>query len=268
MNDNIYKALTVGTRNFVHKNGFHKVVFGLSGGIDSSVTAIIAVDALGNNNVLGVIMPSPYTQKTSINDARKIAKNLGIKTLYLPIKSIMKIYNKTLAKTFSSYPEDVTEENLQARIRCTLLMALSNKFQMMLLATGNKSELATGYCTLYGDLAGALAPIGDLLKTQVYSLARWLNKEKNDIIPLSTLEKEPSAELKTGQKDSDILPPYEILDEILEKYLRWGKTVDAISKEGFDRETVMKVIEMVKRSAFKRKQAPPSLKVSDWPLEK
>ncbi len=268
MNNNIHKALVAGTRNFVHRNDFHKVVLGLSGGIDSSVTAVIAVEALGKNNVLAVIMPSPYTQKTSINDARKLAKNLGIKTLYLPIKSIMKVYSKTLAKTFSDYPEDVTEENLQARIRSTLLMALSNKFQMMLLATGNKSELATGYCSLYGDLAGGLAPIGDLLKTQVYSLAGWLNKEKNDIIPISILEKAPSAELKMGQKDIDILPPYEILDKILEKYLRWGKTANDLSKEGFDRETVTKMIEMVKRSAFKRKQAPPSLKVSDWLLEK
>jgi len=264
MNNNIHKALVAGTRNFVHRNGFHKVVLGLSGGIDSSVTAVIAAEALGKNNVLAVIMPSPYTQKTSISDARKLAKNLGIKTLYLPIKSIMVVYTKTLAKTFSGYPDDMTEENLQARIRSTLLMALCNKFQMMLLATGNKSELATGYCTLYGDLAGGLAPIGDLLKIQVYSLARLINKKKESIIPISILDKEPSAELKPQQKDRDTLPPYHILDQILEKYLKYKQTAEEISRSGFDKITVEKVIMMHKKSEFKRKQAPPVIKISDW----
>lgn len=176
----------------------------------------------------------------------------------------MKVYSKTLAETFSGSVEDKTEENLQARIRSTLLMALSNKFQMMLLATGNKSELATGYCTLYGDLAGGLAPIGDLLKTEVYSLARLINKKKDGIIPLSILDKEPSAELRPQQKDRDTLPPYEILDQILEKYLKYKQTAEEISRSGFDKTTVEKVIMMFKKSEFKRKQAPPVIKISDW----
>lgn len=262
----IWQALILGTRDYIHKYGFQKVLLGLSGGIDSSLVAAIAVEALGKQNVLGVLLPSVYSSKQSMEDAKHLAKNLGIKTLNLPINDVVDSFSRTLKDAFAGYSEDVTEENIQSRIRCVLLMALSNKFHALLLATGNKSELATGYCTLYGDLAGGLAPLGDVLKTQVYSLAKWLNKRKGDVIPVSILEKEPSAELKLNQKDSDRLPPYQDLDRILEEYLRLGKSAKEISREGFAKKIVEKVIKMVKRSEFKRKQAPPYLAISDWSL--
>ncbi len=262
----IWKILVSETRNYVHKNGFQKVVLGLSGGIDSSLTAVLAVEALGRENVLGVLMPSFYSSKQSIEDTEKLIKNLGIKRLIIPIDNIIRTFDRTLKNIFTGYPKDVTEENIQSRIRCVLLMALSNKFHALLLATGNKSELFTGYCTLYGDLAGGLAPLGDIFKTQVYRLARWLNKEKGNVIPVTILEKEPSAELKPGQKDTDVLPPYKDLDQILEKYLEFSKSVEDIKKDGFSKETVQRVVNLVKKSEFKRKQAPPVIKIPQWKL--
>jgi len=262
----IWKILVSGTRDYVQKNDFQKVVLGLSGGIDSSLVAAIAVEALGKENVLGVLMPSFYSSKQSIEDARRLIKNLGIKKIIIPIDNIVKTFNQALSDIFAGYPRDVTEENIQSRIRCVLLMALSNKFHTLVLATGNKSELFTGYCTLYGDLAGGLAPIGDIFKTQVYKLANWLNKEKGELIPASILKKEPSAELSPCQRDIDTLPPYEILDQILEKYLIFNKKAEEIASEGFSLETVKKVLKMVKKSEFKRKQAPPHIKIPKWEL--
>src|SRR5438445_7869494 len=213
----IYSALVLGTRDYVHKCGFRLAIIGLSGGIDSALTASVAVDALGAENVIGVGMPGPYSSEGSIHDAKELAANLGIRFELMCITEIFESYKKTLHDVFKNHSEDVTEENIQSRIRRSLLMALSNKFNALVLSTGNKSELGVGYCTLYGDMAGGLAIISDVPKTMVYRLSRYVNSMK-PVIPAATLEKPPSAELRPGQKDSDCLPAYEVLDRILEDY--------------------------------------------------
>jgi NAD+ synthetase len=236
---------------------------GLSGGIDSALTASIAVDALGAENVMGVAMPSPYSSRGSIDDARELAGNLGIRFEMLRISNVFDNFRQTLKPVFSGYEEDVAEENLQARIRGTLLMAISNKFGMLVLTTGNKSELGVGYSTLYGDMAGGLAVIADVPKTLVYRLAHFVNSRK-PVIPKSTIEKPPSAELRPGQKDSDSLPPYEILDTILEDYIEDNKSAEQIATErGYDLELVKKIAFSVERSEYKRQQAPPTIKISE-----
>jgi len=251
----VIKALELGLKDYTTRCGFSKVVLGLSGGIDSSVTASVAAQAIGPENVLGVIMPSPYTSKASIEDAEALARNLEIQTITIPISDIFDSYLKTFEPVFSGKDRDVTEENIQARIRGNLLMAISNKFGHLVLSTGNKSELAVGYCTLYGDLCGGFALISDLPKTMVYKVAGYLNSE-GEIIPKQVLTKVPSAELRPGQKDQDDLPPYEILDLILEKYLEQDTPPDRIIAEGFNQETVFRIVQMVDRSEYKRHQAP------------
>jgi NAD+ synthase/NAD+ synthase (glutamine-hydrolysing) len=258
-----YAALVLGTRDYVRKCGFQKVLLGLSGGIDSALTATIAVDALGPENVTGVGMPSPYSSRGSIDDARELASNLGISFEMFRINSIFDAYRQTLKLAFSGRDEDVTEENLQARIRGALLMALSNKFGSMVLSTGNKSELAVGYCTLYGDMAGGLAVISDVPKTMVYRLAHYVNSRR-PVIPKSTMEKEPSAELHPNQKDADCLPSYEVLDTILEDYIEDNKSPAQIASErNYDVSLVRGIIHMVERNEYKRQQAAPSLKISE-----
>jgi NAD+ synthase (glutamine-hydrolysing) len=258
-----YAALVLGTRDYVQKCGFRQVVLGLSGGIDSALTACIAVDALGRENVLGILMPSSYSSQGSIDDAAELARNLGIRSEMLPIGSIFDAYRSSLAPVFSGRQPDVTEENIQARIRGSLMMAISNKFCGLLLTTGNKSELGVGYCTLYGDMCGGLAVISDVPKTLVYRLANFLNS-RSPVIPRSTIEKPPSAELRPDQKDSDSLPPYEVLDAILEDYVENNQSPDAIAREhGYDLELVRKVTCMVDKSEYKRQQAAPGLKISE-----
>jgi NAD+ synthase/NAD+ synthase (glutamine-hydrolysing) len=258
-----YAALVLGTRDYVHKCGFRQVVLGLSGGIDSALTASIAVDALGRENVFGVGMPGPYSSPGSIDDAAELARNLGIRFNLVPIGELFDSYRKALAPVFAGRPPDVAEENLQARIRGSLLMALSNKFGCLLLTTGNKSELAAGYCTLYGDMCGGLAVISDVPKTLVYRLAGFVNS-RSAVIPRSTIEKPPSAELRPDQKDSDCLPPYELLDTILEDYIEDNKSPELIAAErGYDVELVRKAACMVDRSEYKRQQAAPGLKISE-----
>lgn len=258
----VYAALVLGTRDYVHKCGFTKVIVGLSGGIDSALTATIAAEALGAENVIGVGMPGPYSSQGSIDDARALAKNLGIRFELLPINAMVKAYGETLRTVFAGRKEDETEENIQARTRGTLLMALSNKFGAIVLSTGNKSELAVGYCTLYGDMAGGLAVISDVPKTLVYGLSRYVNTRR-PVIPQASLDKPPSAELRPGQKDSDSLPPYEVLDAILEDYVEDMHPAERIAADrGFDIALVRKVIRMVERSEYKRQQAAPGLKVS------
>lgn len=261
--EEIYTALLLGTRDYVKKNGFEKVVIGLSGGIDSSLTAVIAVDALGKENVIGVSMPSIYSSSSSLKDAEKLARNLGIRLLQLPIKEIYKKYLESLRSTFEKLPFDKTEENIQARIRGNLLMALSNKFGWLVLTTGNKSEVSTGYCTLYGDMAGGFAVIKDVLKTVVYSLASWRNqKAGTPIIPEEVFRKPPSAELRPGQKDSDALPEYDILDQIISLYIEEEMSLDEILKLGYRKGLVKKVIDMIDRNEYKRRQAPPGIKIT------
>ena len=258
-----YAALVLGTRDYVQKCGFRQVVLGLSGGIDSALTACIAVDALGRENVLGILMPSPYSSQGSIDDAAELARNLGIRSETLPIGGIFDAYRSSLAPVFTGRQPDVTEENIQARIRGSLMMAISNKFCGLLLTTGNKSELGVGYCTLYGDMCGGLAVISDVPKTLVYRLANFVNS-RSPVIPRSTIEKPPSAELRPDQKDSDSLPPYEVLDAILEDYVEDNKSPDAIARErGYDLELVRKVTCMVDKSEYKRQQAAPGLKISE-----
>jgi NAD+ synthase (glutamine-hydrolysing) len=260
----IWRALCLGTRDYVRKCGFDSVLLGLSGGIDSSLTAAIAAEALGPENVLGVLMPSPYSSKGSIEDAIAIAKTLGIKTQTIPIFEIMKSFDTSLTEAFRGRKKDVTEENIQSRIRGNILMALSNKYGSILLTTGNKSELAVGYCTIYGDMSGGLAVISDLPKTMVYRLARWLNSMRGrEIIPQTVLSKAPSAELRPGQTDQDSLPPYEILDAILEEHIEGHQSAEEIIALGFDPQTVHHVLKMVKAAEFKRRQAPPGIKVTD-----
>jgi NAD+ synthase (glutamine-hydrolysing) len=259
----VYAALVLGTRDYVRKCGFRQVIVGLSGGIDSALTAAIATDALGAENVIGVGMPGPYSSTGSIDDARALAENLGIRFELLCIGDLFETYKKTLAKVFVGRKEDETEENLQSRARGTLLMALSNKFGAIVLSTGNKSELAVGYCTLYGDMVGGLAVISDVPKTMVYRLSRYVNSRR-PVIPQASLEKPPSAELRAGQMDSDTLPPYEVLDVILEDYVEQSHTADQIAEErGFDVSLVRRVIRMVERSEYKRQQAAPGLKISE-----
>ena len=258
----VYSALLLGTRDYVHKCGFRQVIVGLSGGIDSALTAAIAADAMGPQNVIGVGMPGPYSSQGSIDDARMLAENLGIRFELLCITEPFESYRKTLRKTFAGCKEDVTEENIQSRIRGNLLMALSNKFGALVLSTGNKSELGVGYCTLYGDMAGGLAVISDVPKTMVYRLAHYVNSRR-PVIPQASLEKPPSAELRPDQKDSDSLPAYEVLDAILEDYVEDLHSAEQIAVDrGFDLGLVKNVIRMVDRAEYKRQQAAPGLKVS------
>ncbi len=257
-----YAALVLGTRDYVRKCGFRQVIIGLSGGIDSALTAVIAAEAVGPENVMGVGMPGPYSSPGSIDDARALAQNLGIRFELLCITDIVEGFKKTLSKVFAGRKEDVTEENIQSRSRGMLLMSLSNKFGALVLSTGNKSELGVGYCTLYGDMAGGLAVISDVPKTLVYRIARYVNS-RHAVIPQASLEKPPSAELRLDQKDSDTLPPYEILDAILEDYVEDSHTAAQIAADrGFDIAVVKRVIRMVDGSEYKRQQAAPGLKIS------
>ena len=257
----IWPALVLGVRDYARKTRFRQVLLGLSGGIDSALTAAIAADAMGPENVLGVLMPSTYSSAGSVDDSLELARNLGIRTVTLPIAGIMQSYDATLAKVFRGRQPDVTEENIQSRIRGTLLMALSNKFGSLLLTTGNKSEMAVGYCTLYGDMNGGLAVIADLPKMMVYRVSRWRNRRKADI-PEAILTKAPSAELRPGQTDQDSLPPYELLDQILELHVEHSKSAEEIIAQGFDAATVRRVVKLVRNAEFKRKQAAPVLKVT------
>ena len=260
----IWRALVLGTRDYVHKCGFRDVLIGLSGGVDSALTAAIASEALGPENVLGVLMPSPYSSKGSIEDAEHLARNLGIRTLRIPITDIMESIDRQLRLAFEGRPHDVTEENIQARIRGNLLMALSNKYGSVLLTTGNKSELAVGYCTIYGDMSGGLAVISDVPKIMVYRIARWLNSTRSrEIIPEAILTKAPSAELRPNQTDRDSLPPYEVLDEILHRYIEQHQSAEEITDAGFDASIVRQILRLVKAAEFKRKQAAPGIKVTD-----
>jgi NAD+ synthase (glutamine-hydrolysing) len=261
--EEVYEALVLGTRDYVKKNGFKKVVVGLSGGVDSSLVAAIAVDALGPANVRGALLPSRYTTKQSVRDAEKLARNLGVKTLTISIEEIFMAYIDTLKTPFRAKKADVTEENIQARIRGNILMALSNKFGWLVLTTGNKSETAVGYSTLYGDTAGGFAVIKDVPKTLVYELAGFRNSVGRRVaIPKSVLTKAPTAELRPGQKDEDSLPPYSMLDPILEAYVERDKSRDEIKDEGFREDVVDRVIRMVDTSEYKRRQAPPGVKIT------
>jgi NAD+ synthase/NAD+ synthase (glutamine-hydrolysing) len=257
----IWNALVLGVRDYARKTRFGSVLLGLSGGIDSALTAAIAADALGRENVLGVMMPSRYSSQGSVDDAAELARNLGIRTLTLPISGIMETYECVLADAFRGRPADVTEENIQSRIRGNLLMALSNKYGSLLLTTGNKSEMSVGYCTLYGDMNGGLAVIADLPKMMVYRVSRWRNLRKPDI-PEATLTKAPSAELRPDQTDQDSLPPYELLDQILELHVEQSQSAEEIVEQGFDEATVRRVLRLVRMAEFKRKQAAPVLKVT------
>ena len=257
-----YRALVLGTRDYVRKCGFGEVLVGLSGGVDSSLVAAIATEALGAENVLGIGMPSPYSSPGSIDDSRRLAANLGIRFELIGISGLFSEYTRALAPLFAGLGADAAEENIQARIRGGLLMALSNKFSALVLTTGNKSEMAVGYCTLYGDMVGALAVIGDLVKTRVYAVCRWLNRD-GELIPRAILEKPPSAELRPNQKDTDSLPPYEVLDPILEAYVERYETPEQIAQaHGFALELVQQVVRLVERSEYKRQQAAPVLKVT------
>jgi NAD+ synthetase len=259
-----WRALVMGTRDYVNKCGFSRAVIGLSGGIDSSLTAAVAAEALGPGSVLGVLMPSTYTRPSSLEDARALAENLGINTLEIAIDDLMRCYDHALSEAFKGKERDVTEENIQARIRGNLLMALSNKFGHMVLTTGNKSELSVGYCTIYGDMAGGLAVLADVPKTLAYRVCRWINESRGrDVVPAGVIEKPPSAELRPDQQDQDSLPPYDVLDAVLERLIRRHMSRKEIVAEGFDPETVDRIARMVKNAEFKRRQAPPGLKITD-----
>jgi NAD+ synthase (glutamine-hydrolysing) len=265
----LFAALSLGVRDYFRKCNFHSAVVGLSGGVDSAVTAVIGVDALGAENVTGVSMPSPFSSRGSIEDARALARNLGIKFLEVPITDAFAVFKSQFKEIFKGLPENETEENMQPRLRAMTLMALSNKFGHLLLTTGNKSELAVGYCTMYGDMAGGLAVISDVPKTMVYELARWINSDysvrsghKGELIPKSTIDKPPSAELKPNQKDQDTLPPYEILDQILHLYVEENLSARDIIAHGFDEKTVRWVQRRVDLNEYKREQAAPGLKVT------
>jgi len=257
----IRKALVMGLRDYVLKCGFKQVLLGLSGGIDSAVTAALAVEALGPDHVLGVLMPSEFSSRGSVNDARALANNLGIRTFQIPITPVFSAFKKSLKEAFSGKKEDVTEENLQARIRGTLLMALSNKFGSLLLTTGNKSELSMGYCTLYGDMNGGLAVISDVPKTLVYKVGRMLN-ENRAVIPEASFTKSPSAELRPNQTDQDALPPYEVLDAIIQAYIEEGKDLPEITQMGYPEELVRRTLNTIDRNEYKRRQAAPGLRIS------
>jgi len=285
--EQIFAALSLGLCDYCRKCNFHSVVIGLSGGVDSAVTAVIAADALGAENVTGVSMPSPYSSRGSIEDARALARNLGITFVEIPITDAFQVFKRQFKEIFKGLPENETEENMQPRLRAMILMALSNKFGHLVLSTGNKSELAVGYCTLYGDMAGGLAVISDVPKTMIYELARWINSDyarraievnrpyfaetgsggspeppPRDVIPRSTLEKPPSAELKPNQKDQDTLPPYEVLDQILQLYVEENLSARDIISRGFDEKTVRWVQRRVDLNEYKREQAAPGLKVT------
>src|SRR6184192_4028965 len=259
--EQLFTALSLGVRDYFRKCNFHSAVIGLSGGVDSAVTAVIAMDALGSDNVTGVSMPSPYSSRGSIDDARALARNLGIKFFEIPITDAFRDFKAQFKEIFKVLPENETEENMQPRLRAMTLMALSNKFGHLLLTTGNKSELAVGYCTIYGDMAGGLAVISDVPKTMVYELARWIDREK-EIIPRSTIDKPPSAELKPNQKDQDTLPPYEILDEILRLYVEENLSARDIIGRGLDEKIVRWVQRRVDLNEYKREQAAPGFKVT------
>jgi NAD+ synthase (glutamine-hydrolysing) len=258
----IYAALVLGTRDYVRKNGFKKVVVGLSGGIDSTLVAAIAVDAVGKDNVVGISMPSRYSSEHSISDARDLARNLGIKLHTVEIENIFKSYLDTLAPAFKGTETGIAEENIQARIRGNILMAFANKFNWLMLATGNKSELAVGYCTLYGDLAGGLAVLKDVPKTLVYHLARHRNRRRKKVFPESVFTKPPSAELRAGQLDEDTLPPYEVLDPVLGMYVEEDMSIDQIAGEGYNRSLVVRVANLVDGNEYKRRQGPPGIKIT------
>lgn len=259
--ETVYEALVLGVRDYIHKCGFSGAVIGLSGGIDSAVTAAVAADAVGAGNVMGITMPSPFSSGGSVEDSRILAERLGIEFKVIPISEVYKTYLNTVEQHFAGRELDVTEENIQARIRGNLLMAFSNKFGRMVLSTGNKSEMAVGYCTLYGDMSGGLAVLADVPKTLVYEVARYINRER-EIIPASTIDKPPSAELRPDQVDQDTLPPYPVLDHILHMIVEEHQSVEEIAAQGLDRETVEWVNRAVQRSEYKRRQAAPGLKVT------
>lgn len=259
--EKLFQALTMGTRDYVRKCGFSQVLLGLSGGIDSALTCAIACEALGPDNVMGVALPSPYSSRGSVEDAKSLAHNLEIRYEEVPISDTFASVKQTLSPIFAGLGEDVTEQNIQARIRGNLLMAMANKFGRLLLATGNKSEMAVGYCTLYGDMCGALSPLADVPKTLVYQLARHLNRVK-ELIPWQSIEKPPSAELAPDQKDQDDLPPYEILDPILQAYLEEHHSINEIVAMGYDQEVVQDVIRRIRMNEYKRQQAALGLKVT------
>jgi NAD+ synthase (glutamine-hydrolysing) len=261
--EEVYRALVLGTSDYVEKNGFDGVVLGLSGGIDSALTAVVAVDALGKERVTALTMPSPYTSKATLADAQRLARNLGIRLIEIPIDDIDGSYRDALEDVFAGRRQDVTEENIQARIRGNLLMALSNKFGWLVLTTGNKSEIAVGYCTLYGDTAGGFAVLKDVPKTLVYTLCRYRNRSAGrPLIPRSVIARPPSAELKPGQTDQDTLPPYRILDTIIELYVERDLAMDAIVSRGIDHRTARRVIRMIDMNEYKRRQAPPGIKIT------
>jgi NAD+ synthase (glutamine-hydrolysing) len=265
----IYAALVLGTGDYIRKNGFQKVLIGLSGGIDSALTAAIAVDALGGKGVVGVAMPSQYSSRESMEDAKTLAKNLGIKIITIPITETFQAYLKTLAPAFKRLKPNVTEENIQARIRGNILMALSNKFGWLVLTTGNKSEMSVGYCTLYGDMAGGFAVLKDVPKTLVYELSKYKNKKEGKaIIPKNVFSKPPSAELRLNQKDEDSLPPYPVLDPILQAYVEEDKGLEEIAKMGFKEGLIKEVFQMVDRNEYKRRQSPPGVKITHRALGK
>lgn len=257
----IYRALVMGLRDYVKKCGFKSIVLGLSGGIDSAIIACIAAESVGNENVMGVSLPSQFSSKGSLDDARELADNLKIKYMVIPIQPPFESVKKQLSDVFKGLPEDVTEENIQARTRAVILMALSNKFGSLLLTTGNKSELAVGYCTLYGDMCGGLAVISDVPKTMIYKIARWINRDE-EIIPVSSITKPPSAELRPNQTDQDSLPPYEVLDKILEAYVVEGKSPEEIVNQGINETIVRYVIKLIDNCEYKRRQAAPGIKVT------
>jgi NAD+ synthase (glutamine-hydrolysing) len=259
----IYKALVLGTRDYVMKNGFKKVVLGLSGGIDSALTACVAVDALTSENVVGVLMPSDFSSRGSVEDSRRLGKNLGIELITIPITDVLNSFIEALKPGFKDAKPDVTEENLQARIRGTYLMSLSNKFGWLVLSTGNKSEISTGYCTLYGDMAGGFAVLKDVMKTTVYRLAEYCNRlSGGERIPREIIEKPPSAELRPDQLDTDTLPPYDILDPILKAYVEDDRSFSEMIDMGFDEKLVGRVIRMVDTNEYKRRQAAPGVKIT------
>lgn len=269
----VFQALVLGTRDYCRKNGFEKAVVGLSGGIDSSLTAVVAAEALGAERVYGVAMPTRYSSDHSLEDAETLARHLGIPFLHIPIEKVFQAFLEILRPHFKNMPEDLTEENLQPRIRGTLLMALSNKFGWLVLTTGNKSEVGVGYSTLYGDTAGGFAVLKDVPKTLVYRLSRFVNEiKKREVIPERVFQKPPSAELRPDQKDTDSLPPYEELDPILTAYVEESCSLEEIVRKGFEGETVQRVIRMVDRNEYKRRQSPPGIKITrrafgkDWRL--